>query len=65
MKIHKLKEWINQLPEEQLNYELIVMKMETEGEYLVDDIVIGLNEDQDEDGSFIFIIDEDNKRQYE
>ena len=65
MKIHELKEWINQLPEEQLNYELIVMKMETEGEYLVDDIVIGLNEDQDEDGSFIFIIDEDNKRQYE
>jgi hypothetical protein len=57
MKIHKLKEWVNQLPKEQLNYEMVVMKIDAEGEYPITDVIIGLTEDQEEDGSFIFIME--------
>jgi len=57
MKIHELKEWVNQLPEEQLNYEMVVMKIDAEGEYPITDVIIGLTEDQEEDGSFIFIME--------
>lgn len=57
MKIHELKEWVNQLPEEQLNYEMVVMKIDAEGEYPITDVIIGLTKDQEEDGSFIFIME--------
>jgi hypothetical protein len=61
MTLLELKMWINEIPAEQLTYDLVAMIMDDEEstQYKLFTPILGMNEDNEIDGTLIFTLDKD------
>jgi hypothetical protein len=61
MTLLELKMWLDEIPAEQLTYDLVAMIMDDEEstQYKLFTPILGMNEDNEIDGTLIFILDKD------
>ena len=61
MTLLELKMWLDEIPAEQLTYDLVAMIMDDEEstQYKLFNPILGMNEDNEIDGTLIFTLDKD------
>ena len=61
MTLLELKMWLDEIPAEQLTYDLVAMIMDDEEstQYKLFTPILGMNEDNEIDDTLIFILDKD------
>ena len=61
MTLLELKMWLDEIPAEQLTYDLVAMIMDDEEspQYKLFTPILGMNEDNEIDGTLIFTLDKD------
>jgi hypothetical protein len=61
MTLLELKMWLDEIPAEQLTYDLVAMIIDDEEstQYKLFTPILGMNEDNEIDGTLIFILDKD------